>query len=140
MAHTESGVVVNGTQVSYIGHDCELIPEFLAANYGSSAKRLDLSFNQLSKQWYLRYCFVNADILVTPLKLFPLAAFGFVRTVIFYVWGQRVFIAHLITGFKKRLAVEDEEEEEDEEVPGYSPEHALYRQTASTAPTQAALV
>ncbi|KAF7710542.1 hypothetical protein HF521_009414 [Silurus meridionalis] len=48
MAHTESGVVVNGTQVSYIGHDCELIPEFLAANYGSSAKRLDLSFNQLS--------------------------------------------------------------------------------------------
>lgn len=47
MAHSESGVVVNGTQVSYIGHDCELIPEFLAANYGSSAKRLDLSFNQL---------------------------------------------------------------------------------------------
>ncbi|XP_017319622.1 leucine-rich melanocyte differentiation-associated protein isoform X1 [Ictalurus punctatus] len=47
MAHSESGVVVNGTQVSYIGHDCELVPEFLAANYGSSAKRLDLSFNQL---------------------------------------------------------------------------------------------
>ncbi|XP_026788974.2 leucine-rich melanocyte differentiation-associated protein isoform X1 [Pangasianodon hypophthalmus] len=47
MAHSEAGVVVNGTQVSYIGHDCELIPEFLAAKYGSSAKRLDLSFNQL---------------------------------------------------------------------------------------------
>ncbi|GAA6110631.1 leucine-rich melanocyte differentiation-associated protein isoform X1 [Tachysurus ichikawai] len=48
MAHSETGVVVTGTQVSYIGHDCELIPEFLAANYGSLAKRLDLSFNRLS--------------------------------------------------------------------------------------------
>ncbi|XP_047667906.1 leucine-rich melanocyte differentiation-associated protein isoform X2 [Tachysurus fulvidraco] len=47
MAHSETGVVVTGTQVSYIGHDCELIPEFLAANYGSLAKRLDLSFNRL---------------------------------------------------------------------------------------------
>ncbi|XP_060728341.1 leucine-rich melanocyte differentiation-associated protein isoform X3 [Tachysurus vachellii] len=47
MAHSETGAVVTGTQVSYIGHDCELIPEFLAANYGSLAKRLDLSFNQL---------------------------------------------------------------------------------------------
>ncbi|XP_058241683.1 leucine-rich melanocyte differentiation-associated protein isoform X1 [Hemibagrus wyckioides] len=47
MAHSETGAVVNGTQVSYIGHDCELIPEFLADNYGSSAKRLDLSFNRL---------------------------------------------------------------------------------------------
>ncbi|KAK3573820.1 hypothetical protein QTP86_032910, partial [Hemibagrus guttatus] len=48
MAHSETGAVVNGTQVSYIGHDCELLPEFLADNYGSSAKRLDLSFNRLS--------------------------------------------------------------------------------------------
>ncbi|KAM9477252.1 leucine-rich melanocyte differentiation-associated protein [Clarias gariepinus] len=47
MAQSEEGAVVNGTQVSYIGHDSELIPEFLAARYGDSAKRLDLSFNLL---------------------------------------------------------------------------------------------
>ncbi|XP_066535384.1 leucine-rich melanocyte differentiation-associated protein [Hoplias malabaricus] len=47
MAHNDSAVVVNETQVSYIGHDCEVIPDFLAAKYGSTAKRLDLSFNQL---------------------------------------------------------------------------------------------
>ncbi|XP_076830884.1 leucine-rich melanocyte differentiation-associated protein [Brachyhypopomus gauderio] len=46
MALSES-VVVNGSQVSYIGHDCEVIPDFLAAKYGSFARRLDLSFNRL---------------------------------------------------------------------------------------------
>ncbi|KAG7511764.1 leucine-rich melanocyte differentiation-associated [Solea senegalensis] len=37
----------NGTQITYIGHDCEDIPDFLGDEYGHSAKRLDLSFNQL---------------------------------------------------------------------------------------------
>ncbi|KAL7877680.1 hypothetical protein SRHO_G00043230 [Serrasalmus rhombeus] len=50
MAHSESEAavnVVNGNQVSYIGQDCEAIPEFLAVKYGSIARRLDLSFNRL---------------------------------------------------------------------------------------------
>ncbi|XP_064001575.1 leucine-rich melanocyte differentiation-associated protein isoform X1 [Pogoniulus pusillus] len=33
--------------VSYIGQDCEEIPEFLGRKYGRMAKRLDLSFNLL---------------------------------------------------------------------------------------------
>uniref|UniRef100_A0A3B1JIA3 Uncharacterized protein n=1 Tax=Astyanax mexicanus TaxID=7994 RepID=A0A3B1JIA3_ASTMX len=47
MAHSEAAAVVNGTQVSYIGHDSEVIPDFLAAAYGNIARRLDLSFNHL---------------------------------------------------------------------------------------------
>ncbi|XP_060092696.1 leucine-rich melanocyte differentiation-associated protein [Heteronotia binoei] len=43
----EEGVVLHGTQVSYIGQDCTEIPEFLGRNYGHIAKRLDLSFNLL---------------------------------------------------------------------------------------------
>nr|XP_005988317.1 PREDICTED: leucine-rich repeat-containing protein C10orf11 homolog isoform X1 [Latimeria chalumnae] len=42
-----SGVVLSGTQVSYIGQDCEKLPEFLGKEYGHLAKRLDLSFNLL---------------------------------------------------------------------------------------------
>ncbi|XP_072881533.1 leucine-rich melanocyte differentiation-associated protein isoform X2 [Hemitrygon akajei] len=34
-------------QVSYIGQDCESIPELLGKNYGLFTKRLDLSFNLL---------------------------------------------------------------------------------------------
>ncbi|XP_037829673.1 leucine-rich melanocyte differentiation-associated protein isoform X4 [Kryptolebias marmoratus] len=47
MAHSESQVALNGTQISYIGHDAEEIPHFLGDTYGQFAKRLDLSFNQL---------------------------------------------------------------------------------------------
>ncbi|XP_029524962.1 leucine-rich melanocyte differentiation-associated protein-like isoform X2 [Oncorhynchus nerka] len=47
MACSDSMVTMNGTQVSYIGHDCEDIPEFLGKKYGCLARRLDLSFNQL---------------------------------------------------------------------------------------------
>uniref|UniRef100_A0A3Q2PK37 Leucine-rich melanocyte differentiation-associated protein n=1 Tax=Fundulus heteroclitus TaxID=8078 RepID=A0A3Q2PK37_FUNHE len=47
MAHRESPVVLNGTQVSYIGHDSKDIPHFLGETYGKFARRLDLSFNQL---------------------------------------------------------------------------------------------
>uniref|UniRef100_A0A673J3J4 Leucine-rich melanocyte differentiation-associated protein n=1 Tax=Sinocyclocheilus rhinocerous TaxID=307959 RepID=A0A673J3J4_9TELE len=47
MAYNESMVVVNGSQVSCIGHDWEDIPDFLGAKYGEVARRLDLSFNQL---------------------------------------------------------------------------------------------
>ncbi|XP_035255808.1 leucine-rich melanocyte differentiation-associated protein isoform X3 [Anguilla anguilla] len=47
MAVHESMVVMNGTQISYIGHDCEDIPEFLGERYGRHARRLDLSFNLL---------------------------------------------------------------------------------------------
>ncbi|XP_044070207.1 leucine-rich melanocyte differentiation-associated protein isoform X3 [Siniperca chuatsi] len=47
MAHYESLVALNGTQISYIGHDCEYIPDFLGDTYGHFARRLDLSFNQL---------------------------------------------------------------------------------------------
>uniref|UniRef100_A0A4W6DFR8 Leucine-rich melanocyte differentiation-associated protein n=1 Tax=Lates calcarifer TaxID=8187 RepID=A0A4W6DFR8_LATCA len=47
MAHNESLVALNGTQISYIGHDCKDIPDFLGDTYGHFARRLDLSFNQL---------------------------------------------------------------------------------------------
>ncbi|XP_043112148.1 leucine-rich melanocyte differentiation-associated protein isoform X1 [Puntigrus tetrazona] len=47
MAYNESVVVVNGSQVSCIGHDWEDIPDFLGPKYGEMARRLDLSFNQL---------------------------------------------------------------------------------------------
>ncbi|XP_066549343.1 leucine-rich melanocyte differentiation-associated protein [Amia ocellicauda] len=47
MAGGESRVAMNGTQVSYIGHDCEEIPDFLGEQYGGLARRLDLSFNLL---------------------------------------------------------------------------------------------
>lgn len=47
MANNESLVALNGTQISYIGHDCKEIPEFLGETYGQFARRLDLSFNQL---------------------------------------------------------------------------------------------
>ncbi|XP_058882353.1 leucine-rich melanocyte differentiation-associated protein-like isoform X2 [Acipenser ruthenus] len=47
MAGSESRVVLNGTQVSYIGQDCEEIPAFIGEQYGGFAKRLDLSFNLL---------------------------------------------------------------------------------------------
>ncbi|KAM9069639.1 leucine-rich melanocyte differentiation-associated protein [Sarcophilus harrisii] len=42
-----AGLVVSGTQVSYIGQDCREIPEHLGRDYGRFAKRLDLSFNLL---------------------------------------------------------------------------------------------
>uniref|UniRef100_A0AAQ5YDE0 Leucine rich melanocyte differentiation associated n=1 Tax=Amphiprion ocellaris TaxID=80972 RepID=A0AAQ5YDE0_AMPOC len=47
MAHSEPPVALNGSQISYIGHDCTNIPAFLGDAYGHFAKRLDLSFNQL---------------------------------------------------------------------------------------------
>ncbi|XP_056148369.1 leucine-rich melanocyte differentiation-associated protein [Lampris incognitus] len=47
MARNESLVAMNGTQISYIGHDSKVIPDFLGDRYGRFAKRLDLSFNQL---------------------------------------------------------------------------------------------
>ncbi|XP_059129841.1 leucine-rich melanocyte differentiation-associated protein isoform X2 [Peromyscus eremicus] len=42
-----AGLVVSGTQVSYIGQDCREIPEQLGRDCGHFAKRLDLSFNLL---------------------------------------------------------------------------------------------
>ncbi|XP_023182648.1 leucine-rich melanocyte differentiation-associated protein [Xiphophorus maculatus] len=47
MAQRESPVVLNGTQISYIGQDSKDIPHFLGETYGKFARRLDLSFNQL---------------------------------------------------------------------------------------------
>ncbi|XP_069741572.1 leucine-rich melanocyte differentiation-associated protein isoform X2 [Narcine bancroftii] len=47
MASNVVGVVVDATQVSYIGQDCEIIPEQLGRKYGHFTKRLDLSFNLL---------------------------------------------------------------------------------------------
>ncbi|XP_052330824.1 leucine-rich melanocyte differentiation-associated protein [Oncorhynchus keta] len=47
MACSDFMVSMNGTQVSYIGHDCEDIPEYLGERYGLLTRRLDLSFNQL---------------------------------------------------------------------------------------------
>ncbi|CAF98627.1 unnamed protein product [Tetraodon nigroviridis] len=47
MAENEPLVALNGTHISFIGHDCKDIPDFLANTYGHFAKRLDLSFNQL---------------------------------------------------------------------------------------------
>ncbi|KAJ8013817.1 hypothetical protein DPEC_G00033730, partial [Dallia pectoralis] len=48
MECSDSFVTMNGTQVSYIGHDCDNLPEFLGERFGHLARRLDLSFNQLS--------------------------------------------------------------------------------------------
>nr|KAF6304036.1 hypothetical protein mMyoMyo1_012441 [Myotis myotis] len=42
-----AGLMVSGTQVSYIGQDCREIPEHLGRDCGHFAKRLDLSFNLL---------------------------------------------------------------------------------------------
>ncbi|XP_012656875.1 leucine-rich melanocyte differentiation-associated protein [Otolemur garnettii] len=42
-----AGLVVSGTQVSYIAQDCREIPEHLGRDCGHFAKRLDLSFNLL---------------------------------------------------------------------------------------------
>ncbi|XP_064125151.1 leucine-rich melanocyte differentiation-associated protein-like isoform X2 [Loxodonta africana] len=42
-----AGLVVSGTQVSYVGQDCREIPEHLGRDCGHFAKRLDLSFNLL---------------------------------------------------------------------------------------------
>ncbi|XP_077351728.1 leucine-rich melanocyte differentiation-associated protein [Festucalex cinctus] len=47
MARRESPVAMNGTHISYIGHDCKDIPDFLGDSFGDFARRLDLSFNQL---------------------------------------------------------------------------------------------
>nr|XP_046257190.1 leucine-rich melanocyte differentiation-associated protein isoform X5 [Scatophagus argus] len=47
MAQNESLVALNGTQISFIGHDCTDLPDFLGVTYGQFARRLDLSFNQL---------------------------------------------------------------------------------------------
>lgn len=47
MEHDESLVALNGTHLSFIGHDCKDIPNFLGETYGHFARRLDLSFNQL---------------------------------------------------------------------------------------------
>lgn len=47
MASNDSGVVVDGTQVSYISQECEAIPEQLGSKHGLFTKRLDLSFNLL---------------------------------------------------------------------------------------------
>ncbi|KAM9847562.1 leucine-rich melanocyte differentiation-associated protein [Aulostomus maculatus] len=47
MAHNESLVALNGTHISYIGHDCKEVPDILGDTYGQFATRLDLSFNQL---------------------------------------------------------------------------------------------
>eukprot|EP00066_Takifugu_rubripes_P012308 XP_011601574.1 PREDICTED: leucine-rich repeat-containing protein C10orf11 homolog isoform X1 [Takifugu rubripes] len=47
MAEKEPLVALNGSQISFIGHDYKDIPDFLAHRYGHFARRLDLSFNQL---------------------------------------------------------------------------------------------
>ncbi|XP_053164941.1 leucine-rich melanocyte differentiation-associated protein-like [Hemicordylus capensis] len=67
-----AGVVVNGTQVSYIGQDCKDIPEFLGRQYGYIAKRLDLSFNLL--RWFAEAKAAYDSLLeVSPVK--PMAEF-----------------------------------------------------------------
>nr|XP_057914226.1 leucine-rich melanocyte differentiation-associated protein-like isoform X4 [Doryrhamphus excisus]XP_057914810.1 leucine-rich melanocyte differentiation-associated protein-like [Doryrhamphus excisus] len=47
MAAREAPVASNGTHISYMGHDCQDVPDFLGDAYGQFARRLDLSFNQL---------------------------------------------------------------------------------------------
>nr|XP_034354323.1 leucine-rich melanocyte differentiation-associated protein [Arvicanthis niloticus] len=42
-----AGLMVSGTQVSYVGQNCREIPEYLGRDFGHFAKRLDLSFNLL---------------------------------------------------------------------------------------------
>ncbi|XP_055392689.1 uncharacterized protein LOC129620872 isoform X8 [Bubalus kerabau] len=66
-----AGLVVSGTQVSYIGQDCREIPEHLGRDCGHFAKRLDLSFNLLRLTshlfpWDLMWC--GARALQLPLR------------------------------------------------------------------------
>ncbi|MXQ85685.1 hypothetical protein E5288_WYG016434 [Bos mutus] len=57
-----AGLVVSGTQVSYIGQDCREIPEHLSRDCGHFAKRLDLSFNLLSLSGpTLDTCFISLE-------------------------------------------------------------------------------
>ncbi|KAG5831767.1 hypothetical protein ANANG_G00307270 [Anguilla anguilla] len=70
MAVHESMVVMNGTQISYIGHDCEDIPEFLGERYGRHARRLDLSFNLLRAP-YREVSVIQSASWERNLKQFP---------------------------------------------------------------------
>ncbi|XP_068424575.1 leucine-rich melanocyte differentiation-associated protein [Clinocottus analis] len=64
MAHNESLVALNGTQISYIGHDCTDIPDFLGDTYGQFARRLDLSFNLLRSLAGLKMFTVLEELVV----------------------------------------------------------------------------
>ncbi|XP_032170017.1 leucine-rich melanocyte differentiation-associated protein isoform X2 [Mustela erminea] len=61
-----AGLVVSGTQVSYIGQDCREIPEHLGRDCGHFAKRLDLSFN------LLRSCHLQEYFRVSLISWLPL--------------------------------------------------------------------
>ncbi|XP_068597825.1 leucine-rich melanocyte differentiation-associated protein [Brachionichthys hirsutus] len=71
MAHKENEpmVALNGTQISFIGHDCKDIPNFLGDEYGHFARRLDLSFNQLRSLAGLKM-FTELEELVADNNLF----------------------------------------------------------------------
>ncbi|XP_056291739.1 leucine-rich melanocyte differentiation-associated protein [Pseudoliparis swirei] len=64
MARNESLVALNGTQISYIGHDCMNIPDFLGDTYGQFARRLDLSFNLLRSLAGLKMFTVLEELVV----------------------------------------------------------------------------
>ncbi|XP_075941694.1 leucine-rich melanocyte differentiation-associated protein isoform X1 [Anarhichas minor] len=64
MARNESLVALNGTQISYIGHDCTDIPDFLGDTYGQFARRLDLSFNLLRSLAGLKMFTVLEELVV----------------------------------------------------------------------------
>nr|KAF6425282.1 leucine rich melanocyte differentiation associated [Molossus molossus] len=65
-----AGLVVSGTQVSYIGQDCRKIPEHLGRDCGHFAKRLDLSFNLLRYVTFTRHrpCLGDPGPLVTACR------------------------------------------------------------------------
>nr|XP_020136101.1 leucine-rich repeat-containing protein C10orf11 homolog isoform X4 [Microcebus murinus] len=69
-----AGLVVSGTQVSYIGQDCREIPEHLGRNCGHFAKRLDLSFNLLRFVAVFQRMKMNANVNLRSLE--GLSAFG----------------------------------------------------------------
>lgn len=47
LPHSSLSVFFLFLKISYMGHDCKYIPDFLGDTYGKFARRLDLSFNQL---------------------------------------------------------------------------------------------
>ncbi|XP_065778757.1 leucine-rich melanocyte differentiation-associated protein [Muntiacus reevesi] len=75
-----AGLVVSGTQVSYIGQDCREIPEHLGRDCGHFAKRLDLSFNLLRVDQSFALCWLQQSLqcglLLLVRSLEGLSAFG----------------------------------------------------------------
>ncbi|KAM7408628.1 hypothetical protein PAMA_002376 [Pampus argenteus] len=127
MARNESLVALNGTQlsfhflypvkISYIGHDCGNIPDFLGDTYGQLARRLDLSFNELRIKGVVDKC----DMLIRGQmeEKIPLSGHEGTPHGSCFRGGchlnSRTSIVDLANVSKQQTAEEEEEKEEEEE-------------------------